>query len=281
MKICRTVDEMRQVVDQWRSAGKRIGLVPTMGYLHAGHTSLMDIARQNADRVVVSVFVNPTQFGPTEDLDKYPRDFERDVRACEEHGVDAVFAPTPAVMYGENFSTWVKEEELSPVMCGVTRPIHFRGVCTVCLKLFNIARADVAVFGRKDAQQALIIERMVRDLNVPIRIITAPLVREADGLALSSRNRYLSEDEHRRALSLSRGILGAQAAFEAGERDSAKLIAMVEQSVTEQGGKIDYVVLNGRDDLRPIATVDRPALIAAAVYFGTTRLIDNAFLDPK
>ncbi len=278
MKICRTVEEMRAQVNEWRARGLKIGLVPTMGYLHAGHISLVKIARKNADRVVLSLFVNPTQFGPTEDLDKYPRDFERDRQACEENGVDAIFAPTPAVMYDEDFSTWVKEESLSQVMCGVTRPIHFRGVCTVCLKLFNITRADVAVFGRKDAQQALIIERMVRDLNVPIQIITAPLVREEDGLALSSRNRYLSEDEHRRALSLSQGLFAAEKAYANGERNAAKLIAFVTDSVSANGGKIDYVVVNARDTLRPLETVDRPALLAAAVYFGTTRLIDNVFL---
>ncbi|MBR0458265.1 MAG: pantoate--beta-alanine ligase [Victivallales bacterium] len=278
MKICRTVEEMRAVVNEWRACGLKIGLVPTMGYLHAGHISLVKIARKNADRVVLSLFVNPTQFGPTEDLDKYPRDFERDRQACEENGVDAIFAPTPAVMYDEDFSTWVKEESLSQVMCGVTRPIHFRGVCTVCLKLFNITRADVAVFGRKDAQQALIIERMVRDLNVPIKIITAPLVREEDGLALSSRNRYLSEDEHRRALSLSQGLFAAEKAFANGERNAAALIALVENSVSANGGKIDYVVVNARNTLRPLETIDRPALLAAAVYFGTTRLIDNVFL---
>ena len=278
MKICRTVEEMRAVVNEWRACGLKIGLVPTMGYLHAGHISLVKIARKNADRVVLSLFVNPTQFGPTEDLDKYPRDFERDRQACEENGVDAIFAPTPAVMYDEDFSTWVKEESLSQVMCGVTRPIHFRGVCTVCLKLFNITRADVAVFGRKDAQQALIIERMVRDLNVPIEIITAPLVREEDGLALSSRNRYLSEDEHRRALSLSQGLFAAEKAFANGERNAAALIALVENSVSANGGKIDYVVVNARNTLRPLETIDRPALLAAAVYFGTTRLIDNVFL---
>ena len=278
MNICRTVEEMRDVVDAWRAQGLKIGLVPTMGYLHDGHISLVKIARQNADKVVLSLFVNPTQFGPTEDLDKYPRDFERDRQACEENGVDAMFVPTPAVMYSPDFSTWVREESLSQVMCGVTRPIHFRGVCTVCLKLFNIARADVAVFGRKDAQQALIIQRMVRDLNVPIQIITAPLVREKDGLAMSSRNRYLSEEEHARALSLSRGIFAAKQAYDAGERNAATLIKLVEDSVNASNGKIDYVVLMSQESLRPLETVDRPALLAAAVYFGTTRLIDNVFL---
>ena len=269
---------MQELAGSWKREGLTISLVPTMGYLHDGHISLMKAARPLGDRLVVSIFVNPTQFGPTEDLDKYPRDFERDSAACERNGVDVIFAPTPSEMYAPDFSCWVSETTLSKVMCGVTRPIHFRGVCTVVLKLFNITRCDQAVFGRKDAQQALIIERMVRDLNVPVTITTAPLVREADGLAMSSRNRYLSADERRRALSLSRGLFAAENAWKGGERSAAKLIATVEESVTAQGGKVDYVVLNSRDTLEPLETADKPALLAAAVYFGTTRLIDNLFL---
>ena len=278
MKVCRTVKEMQEQASAWKQEGKKIALVPTMGYLHAGHASLMKVARPMADRLVVSIFVNPTQFGPTEDLDKYPRDFERDMAVCEANGVDVIFAPTPSEMYAENFSCWVNEERLSKVMCGVTRPIHFRGVCTVVLKLFNITLCDEAVFGRKDAQQALIIQRMVRDLNVPVHITTAPLIREADGLAMSSRNRYLSEDERRRALSISAGIFAAEKAWKAGETSAEKLKALVTESVLAQGGRIDYVVLNSQDTLEPLEKADRPALLAAAVYFGTTRLIDNVFL---
>ena len=278
MEVFRTVDEMHAASAKWRAEGARVALVPTMGYLHAGHISLVSRAHELADKVVVSIFVNPTQFGPTEDLDKYPRDFERDSAACEANGVDAIFAPTPDVMYASDFSTWVVEEKLSKPMCGVTRPIHFRGVCTVCLKLFNIVGCDVAIFGRKDAQQALIIQRMVRDLNVPVRIVTSALVREPDNLAMSSRNRYLSPDERKRALSLSRGILAAEAAWKAGEKDAQALIAIVRKSVEEAQGRIDYIVLNSQDTLEPLAKADRPALLAAAVYFGTTRLIDNVFL---
>ena len=278
MEVFRTVEEMRKASAKWHAEGARIALVPTMGYLHAGHISLVEIAHKHAEKVVVSIFVNPTQFGPTEDLDKYPRDFERDSKACEKAGVDAIFAPTPDVMYSPDFSTWVVEETLSKPMCGVTRPIHFRGVCTVCLKLFNIVRCETAIFGRKDAQQALIIQRMVRDLNVPIDIITAPLVREADNLAMSSRNRYLSPEEHQRALSLSRGILAAEAAWKAGEKSGEALIGIVRKSVEAAQGKIDYIVLNSQDTLQPLERADRPALLAAAVYFGTTRLIDNVFL---
>ena len=278
MEVFKTVETMRAASAKWHAAGSTIALVPTMGYLHAGHISLVKRAHELADKVVVSIFVNPTQFGPTEDLDKYPRDFERDSAACEAAGVDAIFAPTPAVMYAPDFSTWVVEESLSKPMCGVTRPIHFRGVCTVCLKLFNIVRCEAAVFGRKDAQQALIIQRMVRDLNVPVEIVTSPLIREADNLAMSSRNRYLSPDERQRALSLSRGILAAEAAWKAGEKDASALIDIVRKSVEAAQGRIDYIVLNSQDTLQPLAKADRPALLAAAVYFGTTRLIDNVFL---
>ena len=278
MDVYRTVEAMRAASAKWHADGLKIALVPTMGYLHAGHISLVKRAHELADKVVVSIFVNPTQFGPTEDLDKYPRDFERDSAACEAAGVDAIFAPTPAVMYAPDFSTWVVEESLSKPMCGVTRPIHFRGVCTVCLKLFNIERCETAVFGRKDAQQALIIQRMVRDLNVPVEIVTSPLIREADNLAMSSRNRYLSPEEHQRALSLSRGILAAEAAWKAGEKDAEALIGIVRESVEAAQGRIDYIVLNSQDTLQPLEKADRPALLAAAVYFGTTRLIDNVFL---
>ncbi len=278
MEICRTIEEMRSLVDGWRKDGSRIALVPTMGYLHEGHLSLVRIAHTLGDKVVLSLFVNPTQFAPTEDLDSYPRDFQRDAELCRENGVDAIFAPVPDVMYAEDFSTWVTETSLSLPMCGASRPIHFRGVCTVVLKLFNITRCDAAVFGRKDAQQALIIQRMVRDLNVPVQIVTAPLIREKDGLAMSSRNRYLSEDERRRALSLSAGIFAAEKLYNEGERNASILMEEVRKSVEAADGKIDYIVCNARDTLTPLESLDKPAILAAAVYFGTTRLIDNIFL---
>jgi pantoate--beta-alanine ligase len=264
----------------WKKAGQTIALVPTMGYLHEGHLSLIRLARQNGDRVVVSIFVNPTQFGPTEDLDKYPRDFQRDAELCEKEGVDAIFHPEPAKMYDPDFSCWVQEESLSKTLCGAFRPIHFRGVCTVCLKLFHIAMADVAVFGRKDAQQLLVIQRMVRDLNVPIRIIPAPLVREADGLARSSRNKYLSADERVRALSLSRGLSLAKAAFDGGQRDPEALKSLVRGELVKAGADpIDYVDLMDRNTLRPAQTAKGHTLLAIAAYIGKTRLIDNLFLD--
>lgn len=279
MQTCTTVSSIRELATSWKQAGQRIAVVPTMGYLHEGHLSLMRIARQNADRVITTIFVNPTQFGPTEDLEKYPRDLAHDQQLCEEVGVDAIFHPTPAEMYAPDFSVWVTEESLSKTLCGAFRPIHFRGVCTVCLKLFNITLADVAVFGRKDAQQALVIERMVRDLNVPIQIIQAPLVREADGLALSSRNKYLSPEERIRALALSRGLRAAQACYDGGERSAEALRAAVLQELQPAADSIDYVDVMARATLRPINTIDQPALLAIAAYIGKTRLIDNLFLD--
>ena len=280
MQTLHQISAVRELAAAWKRDSLKIAVVPTMGYLHEGHLSLMRIARQHADRVIVSIFVNPTQFGPTEDLDKYPRDLERDQKLCAETGVDAIFAPAPTEMYAPDFSTWVNEESLSQTLCGAFRPIHFRGVCTVCLKLFNITRADIAVFGRKDAQQALIIERMVRDLNVPIQIIQAPLIREDDGLARSSRNKYLSPADRQRALSISRGLAKAQAAYAAGERNAAALTAIVRAEIeAAPADKIDYIDLMSRATLRPVDTADQPALLAVAAYFGTTRLIDNLFLD--
>lgn len=280
MEILRTIEEVRKLAAGWRRAGERIALVPTMGYLHAGHMSLVEEARRHADRTVVSIYVNPTQFGPNEDLDKYPRDFARDEASCREHGVDAVFYPDNAVMYALDHSTWVVEDSLSQTMCGVSRPTHFRGVTTVVLKLFNIVGCEVAVFGRKDAQQALIIQRMVRDLNVPVEIVVAPLVREADGLALSSRNKYLSTDERQRALSISSGLRAALSRFAAGERSAEALAATVRAAIDAAGGRVDYVVLMARATLRPLPLVGEPAVLAVAAFFGKTRLIDNVFLDP-
>ena len=228
MRIFRQAQELQQFALETRRAGKSIALVPTMGFLHAGHASLIDIARGRADVVIVSIFVNPTQFGPGEDLDKYPRDFEHDRLVCEEHGADVIFAPEPGAMYAPDASTWVEETVLSRPLCGARRPGHFRGVATVVTKLFHLALPDVAVFGRKDAQQLLVIKRMVRDLNFPIEIVAAPLVRGADGLALSSRNRYLSEEEHQRALVLSRSLRAAKPALEeAGISAAPAIIAAI------------------------------------------------------
>ncbi|MEI8079156.1 MAG: pantoate--beta-alanine ligase [bacterium] len=278
MMIVRSIAEMQAAALAWRRAGQRIGLVPTMGYLHGGHLSLVELARCECDVVVVSIFVNPTQFGPQEDLAKYPRDFERDVACCREAGVDAIFVPEPGDMYAADFSTWVTEEQLSRPLCGARRPGHFRGVVTVVAKLFNAVLPDVAVFGQKDAQQCLVIQRLVRDLNFPVTLRIGPIRRDADGLAMSSRNVYLSPDERQRALAISCGVRMAEAAFAAGERRGVVLCAMVHDAITAAGGRPDYVELRSRQDLRELMAASEPAVLAVAAVFGVTRLLDNTFL---
>lgn len=282
MRIFRQAQELQQFALETRRAGKSIALVPTMGFLHAGHASLIDIARGRADVVIVSIFVNPTQFGPGEDLDKYPRDFEHDRLVCEEHGADVIFAPEPGAMYAPDASTWVEETVLSRPLCGAQRPGHFRGVATVVTKLFHLALPDVAVFGRKDAQQLLVIKRMVRDLNFPIEIVAAPLVRGADGLALSSRNRYLSEEEHQRALVLSRSLRAAKPALEeAGISAAPAIIAAIRHEIEAAGGRVDYVEALDVDTLAEPTETTREVLLALAAYFGSTRLIDNELVQVK
>lgn len=282
MRIFRQAQELQQFALETRRAGKSIALVPTMGFLHAGHASLIDIARGRADVVIVSIFVNPTQFGPGEDLDKYPRDFEHDRLVCEEHGADVIFAPEPGAMYAPDASTWVEETVLSRPLCGARRPGHFRGVATVVTKLFHLALPDVAVFGRKDAQQLLVIKRMVRDLNFPIEIVAAPLVRGADGLALSSRNRYLSEEEHQRALVLSRSLRAAKPALEeAGISAALAIIAAIRHEIEAAGGRVDYVEALDVDTLAEPTETTREVLLALAAYFGSTRLIDNELVQVK
>ena len=282
MRIFRQAQELQQFALETRRAGKSIALVPTMGFLHAGHASLIDIARGRADVVIVSIFVNPTQFGPGEDLDKYPRDFEHDRLVCEEHGADVIFAPEPGAMYAPDASTWVEETVLSRPLCGARRPGHFRGVATVVTKLFHLALPDVAVFGREDAQQLLVIKRMVRDLNFPIEIVAAPLVRGADGLALSSRNRYLSEEEHQRALVLSRSLRAAKPALEeAGISAAPAIIAAIRHEIEAAGGRVDYVEALDVDTLAEPTETTREVLLALAAYFGSTRLIDNELVQVK
>lgn len=282
MRIFRQAQELQQFALETRRAGKSIALVPTMGFLHAGHASLIDIARGRADVVIVSIFVNPTQFGPGEDLDKYPRDFEHDRLVCEEHGADVIFAPEPGAMYAPDASTWVEETVLSRPLCGARRPGHFRGVATVVTKLFHLALPDVAVFGRKDAQQLLVIKRMVRDLNFPIEIVAAPLVRGADGLALSSRNRYLSEEEHQRALVLSRSLRAAKPALEeAGISAAPAILAAIRHEIEAAGGRVDYVEALDVDTLAEPTKTTREVLLALAAYFGSTRLIDNELVQVK
>lgn len=276
MKIVETIQEVRDQVKEWRKQGLTVGLVPTMGYLHEGHKSLIDCAVAENDRVVVSVFVNPMQFGPKEDLASYPRDLDRDAAVCESAGAALVFHPEPSEMYHDDFSSFVDMSTLTGGLCGKTRPIHFRGVCTVVSKLFNIVVPDKAYFGQKDAQQLAVIRHMVSDLNFGIEIVGCPIVREEDGLAKSSRNTYLSEEERRAALILSQSLKKGKALLETGETDAAKLRTVIANTLaTEPLAKVDYVEVVGWDTLEPVESINGSILTAIAVYIGKTRLIDN------
>ncbi len=271
---------MRAWSDQCRKKDERIGFVPTMGFLHAGHFSLIRIARKNSSRCVVSIFVNPTQFGPNEDLDNYPRDTERDLALCEAEGTDIVFSPDAEEMYAPPYQTYVQNEALGGKLCGQSRPIHFRGVTTVVSKLFNIVDPDVAVFGQKDAQQAIIIKNMVRDLNFRTKIIIGPIVRESDGLAMSSRNKYLSADERLQALVLSQTLKELQAAYKTGRRDYAALAANARAKIDALPAcHTDYIAFVDTRTLEPAGPDTRAVLLALAVFVGPTRLIDNTFLS--
>lgn len=276
MQLIETVAAMKDQVGAWKAEGLTVGLVPTMGALHAGHESLMDAARAACDRVVVSVFVNPIQFGPNEDYDAYPRDIDHDSAVCEAHGVDAIFHPEPEEMYPENYSTFVVMETLTDALCGASRPGHFRGVCTVVNKLFNIVQPELAFFGQKDAQQLAIIKRMVADLNMNVRVVGCPIVRESDGLAKSSRNAYLSPDERQAALVLSQAVRAGEAAVAAGERNAAVvrdlMCAIIEK---EPLARIDYIEVVDGLTMQPVDVIGKSALIALAVYISSTRLIDN------
>ena len=279
MKIIRSVSEMQQTALALRAAGKRLGCVPTMGFLHAGHLSLVALARERSDVVVLTLFVNPTQFGPKEDLAKYPRDFERDAALCREAGVDILFAPEAGAMYAPDASIYVVEKNLSRGLCGASRPGHFRGVCTVVAKLFNLCLPHLAVFGAKDAQQFRVIRRMTRDLNFPIEIIAGPIIREPDGLAISSRNVYLSAEERQQALVLKRALDEAARRFKSGECAAAKLKTAMEKIIAQApAAKIDYIEIVDDDSLEPVLTLAKPTLIALAVFVGKTRLIDNTVL---
>jgi pantoate--beta-alanine ligase len=280
MKTVRTIAELRVTLREWRAAGLSVGFVPTMGFLHDGHLSLVRAARARTDRTVVSIFVNPTQFGPGEDFDRYPRDPDRDRALLEAEGADLLFIPEAGEIYPAGFKTSVEVRELQDRLCGASRPGHFRGVCTVVLKLFQIVGPDLAVFGQKDAQQAVIIRRMVRDLNMEVEIDVRPTVREPDGLALSSRNSYLSAEERQAALVLFRGLELARSLAGAGERDGARIAAAVRELVgREPLARIDYVEVVDPEDLRPLERIMDRALVALAVYIGRTRLIDNAVID--
>lgn len=282
MIIAKTIDEVRQQVGKWKAEGLTVGLCPTMGYLHEGHASLMVESHKQCDKTVASVFVNPIQFGPNEDLDKYPRDFDRDCTIMEEAGVDMVFHPEVSEMYEEDRCTYVDMDVLSTTLCGASREGHFRGVCTVVSKLFNIVTPDKAFFGKKDAQQLAIIKRMVRDLSFGVEVIGCPIVREADGLAKSSRNTYLSEEERKAALILSKTIKFGQEKVKEGVADAAELKkVMVEKLATEPMADVEYVEVVDGLDMQPVEVIKDEDLVAMAVRIGKTRLIDNFIVgDP-
>lgn len=279
MKISGKIDEVRAQVKEWKKQGLSVALVPTMGYLHEGHKSLMERARKENDKVVVSIFVNPMQFGPNEDLESYPRDLDRDSKICEAAGVDLIFHPEVEEMYGPDFHAYVDMHTLPEKLCGASRPVHFRGVQTVVSKLFHIIPADRAYFGQKDAQQLAIIRRMVMDLNFDIEIIGCPIIREEDGLAKSSRNTYLSEEERKQAVILNQSLEAAMDVINAGEKDAAKVKQIIIDKLhTCPLAKIDYVEVVSFDTIQPIEKVEGAVLIAIAVYIGTTRLIDNRII---
>lgn len=279
MKIVGTVKEVREQVKEWKKQGLSVGFVPTMGYLHEGHKSLMDAARKGNDKVVVSIFVNPMQFGPTEDLATYPRDLDHDAALCESAGVDLIFHPEAEEMYEKDFCSFVDMTGLTEGLCGKTRPIHFRGVCTVVNKLFNIVTPDHAYFGQKDGQQLAVIKRMVRDLNMDIEIVGCPIVREEDGLAKSSRNTYLSPEERKAALILSKTVaLGKELAKT--EKDANKVVEAMKKNIeTEPLAKIDYVEAVDALSMAPVEKLEGACMLAMALYIGKTRLIDNTLIN--
>ena len=279
MKVVTTIKEVRENVKQWKKEGQTVGFVPTMGYLHEGHGSLITKARENNDKVVVSIFVNPMQFGPTEDLATYPRDLDHDAALCESVGVDLIFHPEAEEMYEKDFCSFVDMTGLTEGLCGKTRPIHFRGVCTVVNKLFNIVTPDHAYFGQKDGQQLAVIKRMVRDLNMDIEIVGCPIVREEDGLAKSSRNTYLSPEERKAALILSKTVaLGKELAKT--EKDANKVVEAMKKNIeTEPLAKIDYVEAVDALSMAPVEKLEGTCMLAMAVYIGKTRLIDNTLIN--
>jgi len=279
MQLIESVSEMQQLALKSRGEGKLIAMVPTMGYLHAGHASLMHEGRKRCDLLVTSIFVNPTQFGAGEDLDKYPRDLERDTAIASDEGVDIIFAPRAGEMYPHGYQTWVDVDTLTLPLCGASRPGHFRGVTTVVSKLFNIVQPDVALFGQKDYQQLAVIRQMVGDLNMPVAVIGMPIVREADGLAMSSRNAYLSPEERQKALCLSRALGAARSAYRSGERNIAALRQLVVETIeAEKMPVIDYADFRHGTTLQKVEIAGHRTLLALAVKIGTTRLIDNCIL---
>ncbi|SFN12085.1 pantoate--beta-alanine ligase [Thermodesulforhabdus norvegica] len=281
MKVVNTVKEMQNMADTWRKEGKTIAFVPTMGYFHEGHLALMRLARERGDVLVVSIFVNPIQFGPSEDYQRYPRDLDRDLRLAESVGVDVVFAPQVEEMYPEGFQTYIEVTEISRPLCGKSRPGHFRGVATVVTKLFNIVKPHIAVFGEKDYQQLLVIRRMVKDLNLDVEIVGHPTVRETDGLAMSSRNVYLSDEERKAALRLNQSLQMARDLLQKGINRAGDIISEVSGYISSDPRvRIDYVEIRDAETLEEIDVIDRPAVLALAAFVGSARLIDNTILRP-
>lgn len=281
MIINHSIPDLHRIVDDWKRQGLRIGLVPTMGYLHEGHLSLIDQIKPHCDRTIVSIFINPKQFGPGEDLDRYPRDFERDRKLLDKRGADLIFYPEEQEIYPEDFRTYVEVEELSQVLCGRSRSTHFRGVTTVVAKLFLVTRCDAAAFGQKDYQQALIIQRMVEDLNFGVQIVICPTVRETDGLAMSSRNHYLSPEERKSAVCLYQALQNARKLSESGERHAARLRHEMETTVLSTPEvSVDYLEVVDARTLQPIEKIEGKTLLAGAIRLGKTRLIDNIILEP-
>lgn len=282
MRNLKKIKEVKEVVKELKSQGKRIGFVPTMGCLHEGHLSLVRESLRKTDFTIVSIFVNPTQFGPKEDFKEYPRDLKKDAEILEREGVDFLFAPDADEIYPKGYKTYVEVHDLQDKLCGRSRPEHFRGVCTVVLKLFNIVHPDISFFGQKDAQQAIVLKRMVKDLDLDVKIEVLPVVREEDGLALSSRNTYLNPEEREAALSLSKSLREAGLMIEKGERDSEKIIQRMREIIGEEPlTKIDYIEIVDMDELSPITRIEKEALIALAAFIGKVRLIDNAIILPK
>ncbi|HPS56153.1 MAG TPA: pantoate--beta-alanine ligase [Sedimentisphaerales bacterium] len=282
MEVTHSIEQVRICVKNAVSQGKLIGFVPTMGALHEGHISLIKAAKQKCDFVVVSIFVNPTQFGPGEDFDKYPRPIEKDTQICEQAGVDMVFNPTANEMYKTANITWVNVEKLTEHLCGRSRPVHFRGVATVCTKLFNIVRPDFAFFGQKDAQQAIVIKRMVADLNMPLEIVICPIIRENDGLAMSSRNKYLSVEQRSQAVLLHKSLMLAEKTVKQGLRNCAEIKKQMREILNESSLiSVEYINIVNIETLADIEEIVDSALIALAVNLGTTRLIDNIIVDVR
>ncbi len=282
MNTVRKIKEMKSVVKDVRSLGKCVGFVPMMGYLQEGHLSLVKASLQSADCTVVSIFVNPAQFGPKEDFKEYPRDFARDSRLLEKLGVDLLFCPDYTEMYPPDYKTYIEVESLQDKLCGPSRPGHFRGVCTVVLKLFNIVQPDVAFFGQKDAQQAIVLKRMVSDLNLAVRVEVMPTVREEDGLALSSRNVYLDPGQRHAALCLSRSLNEAAEMIQSGERRTDTLMDRMREIIDREDlAKLDYIAIVDTGSLEPLKEIKKEALIALAVFFGSVRLIDNMMVSAE